>query len=81
MTKYGMLISTMFGGIGFVVLGLWGALQCSVSWVGHASLLCGGVFILLGPVGYVAGLAVYWLLRTLMRVLTGGPANTDGPRF
>jgi hypothetical protein len=72
-----MLISTMFGGIGLVMFGLWGAFECSTSWVGHGSLLCGGVFVLLAPVGYVAGLALFWLLRTLTRAVTGGSANPN----
>lgn len=63
MTKHGMLFSTMLGGIGLVTFGLGGALGCSTYWIGHGSLICGGVFVLLAPVGYLAGVAIFWLLR------------------
>ncbi len=76
MKRSGMFVSTVFGGLGFVVFGLGGALSCSVYWTGHGSLVCGGVFILLAPVGSVVGLAVVWLARALMRELIRRPANS-----
>jgi hypothetical protein len=72
MTKHGMLFSTMLGGIGLVTFGLEGALGCSTYWIGHGSLICGGVFVLLAPVGYLAGVAIFWLLRTLTRAFARG---------
>ena len=64
-----MLVSAVFCGLGFVVFGLGGAFSCSVYWIGHGSLICGGVFVLLAPVGFAAGLAVVWLARALIRGL------------
>ncbi len=71
----GMIVPTLFGIAGFVLIGLGTAWQCSVSWIGHGGWICGGVFIVMAPVGYFAGLAVFWLLRGLFRVLVGRTAN------
>ena len=55
MKRSGIFVSTVFGGLCFVAFGLWGAFQCAVSWIGHASWICGGFFILFAPMGFVAG--------------------------
>ena len=66
-----MFTSIVLGGLVFVVFGLGGAFYCFVYWIGHGSLICGGLFMLMAPVGFVVGLAVFWLARALTRVLTG----------
>ncbi|NQW22442.1 MAG: hypothetical protein HQ475_03255 [SAR202 cluster bacterium] len=68
--RSGMLVPTLFGIIGFVAFGAWGAIQCSIDWIGHASVLCGGVFILLATVGYFAGILIYKILKVMARVIT-----------
>ena len=70
--RSGMLVPTLFGIIGFVGFGAWGTIQCSINWIGHASALCGGVFILLATIGYFAGILTYRLLKIMVRVITHG---------
>ena len=72
MKRSGIFVSTVFGGLCFVAFGLWGAFQCAVSWIGHASWICGG---------FVAGLAGFWLVRMFMRLLFRKPANSGNQPF
>ena len=70
--RSGMFVSTLFGVAGFIGFGLWGALRCSLFWIGHP-FNCGWVFILMGVVGYLAGLAasivVFRLVKAVMHVV------------
>ena len=81
MKRSGIFVSTVFGGLCFVAFGLWGAFQCAVSWIGHASWICGGFFILFAPMGFVAGLADFWLVRMFMRLLFRKPGNSGNQPF
>ena len=72
----GMFVPTLFGISGFLIVGMGAAYQCSFNWVGNGSLICGGVFIVACPIGYLAGVFVFWLGRALIRVLAGRSANT-----
>ena len=75
----GRMKPTLFGIAGFLILGLWVAFQCSFNWVGNGSLVCGGLFILMAPVGYFAGLLVRRSVKVLVRIVV--PGKSDDPRF
>ncbi len=70
MMRPGSLLSTAFGIAGFIGFGLWGAFQCHIFWIDH-SLNCGWVFIVMAPIGFLAGIAIvgrgFWLIKGLAR--------------
>ena len=59
---------TLFGIAGFIGFGVWGALQCSLFWIGHP-FNCGWVFIIMAPVGYLAGIVVSVVVVQLIEAL------------
>ena len=77
MKRFGSLASTVLGVAGFIGFGLWGAFQCQMFGIDHR-LNCGWVFIVMAPIGFLAGMVIvglgFWLIKALMGVL-GRPAG------
>ncbi len=66
-------VSSVSGLAGFIGFGLWWAFQCHVIWIGDR-LNCGWVFIVMAPVGFLAGLVVGGLVFQLIKALVHGSA-------
>ena len=69
MVRSGGLGSSLFGLAGFMGFGLWGTVQCQFFGIDIHRFNCGWVFILMAPIGFLAGSVAGSILFRLFKAL------------
>ena len=71
MRRFGGLVSSVLGVAGFIGFGLWGSFQCQIFGIDDR-LNCGWVFIVMAPIGFLAGLVAGGVVVRLINVPVHG---------
>ncbi len=77
MRRFGGLVSSVLGVAGFIGFGLWGSFQCHMFGIGER-LNCGWVFIVMAPIGFLAGMVMGGLGFRLIKALVGALGRPGG---